>query len=790
MASHRHPVARITTFFSFRQRSLGNPMARAACLLAAMTVVTSGLFGQQPASTAPLFKVNATYVQGVGPGYWPTAGAGLTLNVAPGTSFCGDPPATVQYAGGTLTLADATTNYVYLNPAANCAPASNTTGFAIGHIPLAKVVTAGGAITSITDVRGWFQPLPCAVGSGGGITCQPLNPNQPITLNTTGQTSGVVATTTGSPMGLFIGGDEGDGYSEFSVWAQGAGILPYIDFFNTTDNLFFGTIEAGPGESMRVVGQNALSLNTFSANGSITLNPQGTGSNVLNNKTTINGTATLTGTANIKNLSGIRFASQFATGSATCGVQEAHNNLPSTGGTIWIDPATCTLTDKVYITKNNVHIFGWGMGTSVLTATSVINSVGGVITVGVTSGNSPAAVSDFSMEGVTVDASGVAIPIYLANVTNGYLIRVEAKNSNNGVVKVFSSTDVTVRDCVVSGGNGSFGDGIYFADVVRPKAIGNVISDITRIGIVTEQNVTDKSSDALFAFNSVRNAHDPTGGETNAAIWLENTNGGRVIGNVASDLSGGNQGTTSSRCVAIGPGASAASTFIIDDLDCSGALNGVVLSSDPLIDAQVSNVSMRKGTLSAYAVGVAIGGGNNVYVDGVTCQTNAYPNSSSGCVAITLAGNTKIISVSNIHVGTMTQSGTSADVNLNSLGGFTLNAFSVSNLNNSLLGGSALAGLLTNGTTQYAVDGLRTGQTSSLGGSSLGAGVCTTGTATVPGAVTNQAAFATPLTYPGDAIYWRARVTAANTVTVYACAAVAATPTASQYVVKVARRIE
>ena len=44
---------------------------------------------------------------------------------------------------------------------------------------------------------------------------------------------------------------------------------------------------------------------------------------------------------------------------------------------------------------------------------------------------------------------------------------------------------------------------------------------------------------------------------------------------------------------------------------------------------------------------------------------------------------------------------------------------------------------------------------------------------------------ATPQTYPGDAIYWKAYVSAAGTVTVKVCAAIAATPTASVFVVRV-----
>ncbi len=127
--------------------------------------------GQQPqTSTAPVFSANAKYVQGIGPGYWPTAGSGLTLNIAAGTAYCGNPPAAVQYASGTLTMTDAVTNYVFLDPAATCAPASNTTGFLPGQIPLAKVVTAGGVITSLSDARTWFVPQPVATDSQGGAT--------------------------------------------------------------------------------------------------------------------------------------------------------------------------------------------------------------------------------------------------------------------------------------------------------------------------------------------------------------------------------------------------------------------------------------------------------------------------------------------------------------------------------------------------------------------------------------------------------------------------------------------
>lgn len=134
------------------------------------------LSGQQAqTSNAPIFSANAKYVQGVGPGFWATTGSGLTLNIASGTAYCGTPPALVNYGGGTLTMTASSTNYVYLNPASSCAPASNTTGFSWGHVPVAKVVTGSSSITSITEARLWFVPQPIGTDSSGRAAAKHLN---------------------------------------------------------------------------------------------------------------------------------------------------------------------------------------------------------------------------------------------------------------------------------------------------------------------------------------------------------------------------------------------------------------------------------------------------------------------------------------------------------------------------------------------------------------------------------------------------------------------------------------
>ncbi len=111
------------------------------------------LSGQQPQAQSgqPIYAVNAKWVNGVAPGYWPTTGSGLTLNLSAGSAVCDR--SAVTYAGGTITMAASSTNYVYLDLTNSCAPASNTSGFTDAAIPIAKVVTGASTITTITDYR-------------------------------------------------------------------------------------------------------------------------------------------------------------------------------------------------------------------------------------------------------------------------------------------------------------------------------------------------------------------------------------------------------------------------------------------------------------------------------------------------------------------------------------------------------------------------------------------------------------------------------------------------------------
>lgn len=79
-----------------------------------------------------------------------------------------------------------------------------------------------------------------------------------------------------------------------------------------------------------------------------------------------------------------------------------------------------------------------------------------------------------------------------------------------------------------------------------------------------------------------------------------------------------------------------------------------------------------------------------------------------------------------------------------------------------------------------------TGTSGSIGGALLVAGGCSSGTVTITGATTGMSSVASPAggTNPDPGtlgVFWRSRVSAANTVTVDVCTVVAGTPTAATY---------
>lgn len=72
--------------------------------------------------------------------------------------------AVVSVIAGAVTLADDTTNYVEIDNTGSVT--ANATSFTAGKLPLFEVVTASGAIDTVTDKRAWLTIGPTGAGSG------------------------------------------------------------------------------------------------------------------------------------------------------------------------------------------------------------------------------------------------------------------------------------------------------------------------------------------------------------------------------------------------------------------------------------------------------------------------------------------------------------------------------------------------------------------------------------------------------------------------------------------------
>jgi len=213
-------------------------------------------FAQQPQAPAgtPLYSVNAKYVNGMAPGYWATAGSGLSLNVSAGTAYCGNPPLPVSYPGGSLTLTASATNYIYLDPANSCTPTASASAFTTGDIPIATVITGTASITSIADDRTWFTSTPAS-----GST-PPGGSNTQFQVNNSGAFGGAANATYNSTTGAstFILQDKGG--QVFNVRAYGAagdGVTDDIPAFQAALNAAVaaggGTIEFPPASKCYLI---------------------------------------------------------------------------------------------------------------------------------------------------------------------------------------------------------------------------------------------------------------------------------------------------------------------------------------------------------------------------------------------------------------------------------------------------------------------------------------------------------------------------------------------------------
>lgn len=159
-----------------------------------------------------------------------------------------------------------------------------------------------------------------------------------ITTNANGLVQGFAAT---SVYDVLI--QDGNGTNQGSIVDLPVGVAEGI---SVTDTAYFGGLLSTSGPA--VFGATA----TFNSVAGFT------------GAATFGTTATVDGWLYSKRGPGaVRYADQFATGSSTGGIQEAHDDLPAQGGHIRLSATTYSYVTPATVTKPNVTIEGTGWGT-------------------------------------------------------------------------------------------------------------------------------------------------------------------------------------------------------------------------------------------------------------------------------------------------------------------------------------------------------------------------------------------------------------------------------------------
>lgn len=169
------------------------------------------------------------------------------------------------------------------------------------------------------------------------------------------------------------------------------------------------------------------------------------------------------GVANAQSIMDVRYSAGYASGSTTCGVQEALTSLPATGGTIVLQLGPCTATSTITIAKP-VRIWGHGRGGGGLS--------GGLLASPSTLVNGQQAAPLFRIQPapVTASLSGIELSDFailgnstLAGATSGDCVQIVGGSPSNGSV-----SDVTLDAMFIYG---CFGSAIHASDGVKNMVV-------------------------------------------------------------------------------------------------------------------------------------------------------------------------------------------------------------------------------------------------------------------------------------------------------------------------------
>lgn len=569
-------------------------------------------FAQQPQTSSPAFPpYNVKYVDGVGPGYWPTRGSGLTLNLTAGTSICSSVPTT--YAGGTLAMTNNTTNYVYLNTASSCVPAVKTTAFVALDIPIAVVVTSSGSITAngITDLRiaptnsSFFNPA--IPGVIGGTTPNIVNATQ---INLPEQVSGppsISATTTISAISSLHWPEfnpNGTGALRFAG-VSGVIVAGHCPQFSDTVGTIIdnGTPCGGGGGSVTSIAQ------TFTG-GLIS---------VSGSPITTAGTLALTvaGTSG-----GVPYFSSASTW-ASSGVLTA--NLPVIGGGAGTAPTVGTVS-------GNTTEFGTVSGAMTSGNCLKADASGNIVVTG-------SACSVATVTSVAQTFTGGLISVGGSPVTTSGTLALTVAGTSGGI-PYFSSASTWASSGALTANLPVIGGGAGVAPTVGTVS-GNTTKFVTTTGTLTNGDCVSIDASGNFIDSGQVGCGGGGAGGTVTSVALSAPTGFTISGSpvvTSGTLSWALPTGWTTGSILLGNGSNSAATLLIGANGTVLRSNGTTASWSAVGSGTVTNVSMNNittGSQNLATCATATAGTTPV----ITCTLANFPahkffmNNSSGSAA-------------------------------------------------------------------------------------------------------------------------------------------------------------
>lgn len=724
-----------------------------------------------------------------------TAGSAAFNTITAGTNSMS---AMVVGTGASLATSGAGTIAATSAPFSGLSGSTNTTA--------AMVIGTGGSLTvsgagtiNATSITG---------------TTVPTNSSADQVLNTSASATGVWSSV---PACLDSGGNHlnyNTGTHAFSCGTSGgtAGSAAFNTITNGTNTS--AAMVVGSGASLSATGSGSITATALAFSGLTTAS---------------NTTATLTlGTGGTLTFSGsgIVNASQINATTVPTNASADQTIVTTASATgAWASIPACLDSGGNHLNYNTgTHAFACGTS----------SSSGNVTSVGVSNSD-----GDLVITSTPVTTSGTIGVNFPSNVCDGCFL---GNVTGSTASPIFVAVNATKLTGIVPGANGGTGNGFFAvtgpttslktftfpnasATVLTTNAAVTVPQGGTGIASGTSGGIPYFSASTTIASSAALTANLPVvgGGAGSAPV------SGSRTGNT-TQFASWTGATTASRCVH----TDASGNLTIATLDCQtnpmttlgdvtyGGASGVptrlagnttttqyVLTSTGaagLAQAPVFTATQGGGTNPLAVTLTSPAQGDNICINGsvvaVNCPVGAQVSSQSGTsYTILTTDRGELVSLTNASAKSVTipQANTTGFTNnfifsfeISGGGAATFTAttstITVNGLSaqSSFVALSGQQGTCFSDNTNYfcTVSGVARVTSSSIGGSPLAAGACSSTTATINGAAATMTAYASPTTYPGDDDYWKAYVSSSNTVTVKVCAVTGSTPTASTYNVR------